>query len=120
MLLVVTSVWVDHLSDHDASLADALNGSRVLMHPHVLGEIALGSLKNRSTVLSLLGNLPKAAVATDDEVLLMIDQDKLYSRGIGYTDAHLLAAVRLSDDAGLWTRDKRLYKVAKELRLHAD
>ena len=120
MLLVDTSVWVDHLNGRDTSLADALDSGRVLIHPHVLGEIALGSLKTRSTVLALLANLPKAEVATDDEVLLMIDRNKLYSRGIGYTDAHLLAAVRLTEDALLWTRDKRLYEAARDLGMHAD
>ena len=117
MLLVDTSVWIDHLRKGDDALADALHNNMVIMHPHVLGELALGNLKNRSAVLSLLRNLPEAVVATDDEVQTMIEEQSLFGRGIGYTDAHLLAAVRLTPEARLWTRDKRLHVMAGELML---
>ena len=117
MILVDTSVWIDHLRAGDDELAALLNGSRVLMHPFVLGELACGNLRNREMVLRLLKDLPRAAVATDEEVLFFIDRHALMGRGIGYVDAHLLAAVTLSDSARLWTRDKRLRALANELAL---
>ena len=117
MLLVDTSVWIDHLRKGDNALADALQDNLVIMHPHVLGELALGNLKDRSAVLSLLQNLPEAVVATDEEVQTMIEEQSLFGRGIGYTDAHLLAAMRLTPEARLWTRDKRLSAIAGDMRL---
>ena len=117
MLLVDTSVWIDHLRKGDEALVEALENDAVIMHPHVLGELALGNLKDRSAVLSLLRNLPEAVVATDDEVQSMIEEQSLFGRGIGYTDAHLLVAARLTPEARLWTRDRRLSAVAGDLRL---
>lgn len=117
MLLVDTSVWIDHLRKGDDVLVQALRNDTVIMHPHVLGELALGNLKDRSSVLSLLRNLPEAVVATDAEVQTMIEEQSLFGRGIGYTDTHLLAAVRLTSEARLWTQDKRLHVVAEELAI---
>ena len=119
-LLVDTSVWVDHLRKDDASLAEALADHRVAMHPHVLGEIALGSLKNRRTVLPLLENLPQAPTAADRDVQTLIERRRLFGRGIGYVDAHLLAAASLAPGLAIWTRDKRLMGVADDLDLLAD
>ncbi len=117
MLLVDTSVWINHLRKGDDGLAEALQDNLVIIHPHVLGELALGNLKDRSAVLSLLRNLPEAVVATDEEVQTMIEEQSLFGRGISYTDAHLLAAVRLTPEARLWTRDMRLSAVATSLDL---
>ncbi len=117
MLLVDTSVWIDHFRKGDNALAEALENDAVIMHPHVLGELALGNLKDRSAVLSLLRNLPEAVVATDDEVQNIIEEQSLCGCGIGYTDAHLLAATRLTPETRLWTRDKRLSAVAIDLQL---
>lgn len=119
-LLVDTSVWVDHLRKDDALLADALADHRVAMHLHILGEIALNSLKNRQTVLSLLANLPQAPVATDQEVQTLIERRRLFGRGIGYVDAHLLATASLAPGLAIWTRDRRLIGVASDLDLLAD
>ena len=119
-LLVDTSVWVDHLRKDDPLLAKALADHRVTMHAHILGEIALGSLKNRRTVLSLLENLPQAPAATDREVQTLIERRRLFGRGIGYVDAHLLAAASLARGLAIWTRDKRLMGVAGDLDLLAD
>ncbi|HEX7154839.1 MAG TPA: type II toxin-antitoxin system VapC family toxin [Thermoanaerobaculia bacterium] len=119
MILVDTSVWVDHLQKGVRALAEALEQELVIMHPFVLGELACGSLKNRDEVLGLLAALPTAVVATDEETLLFIEQRKLMGKGIGYIDAHLLASVTLTADARLWTRDKRLIAAAAELRLVA-
>lgn len=117
MILVDTSVWVDHLRAGEETLAALLNGSRVLMHPFVLGELACGNLRNRDEVLGLLKDLPQATVARDEEVLFFIERHTLMGRGIGYVDAHLLAAVSLDGGAQLWTRDKRLRSVAQALNL---
>lgn len=117
MILVDTSVWIDHLRAGDAELAALLNGSQVLMHPFVLGELACGNLRNRTEVLALLKGLPRAALATDEEVLFFIERHALMGRGIGYVDAHLLAAVTLGGVTRLWTGDKRLRTVADALAL---
>ncbi len=94
-----------------------LTGGTVFSHPFVIGEIALGGLRNPVRVLKELERLPAASVATNEEVLRLIRDRALGGRGIGYVDAHLLAAVRLSAGATLWTRDKRLLNVARELSL---
>jgi len=119
VILVDTSVWIDHLRAGDAALAALLDASRVLAHPFVLGEIALGSLRQRDLVLGALRDLPRAVVATDDEVDRMIGEQALYGLGIGYVDAHLLAATRLTPGSALWTRDRRLLGVADRLGLAA-
>jgi len=119
VILVDTSVWIDHLRKGDALLAQRLNAGRVLSHPFVIGELALGSLHQRDKVLAALRDLPRASVAMDDEVSLFIDQGRLAGLGLGYVDVHLLAAVRLTAGASLWTRDKRLAAVAGQLGLSA-
>ena len=96
MILADTSVWIDHLRHGDAELTAALQQSLVMVHPFVLGELACGNLKNRSQILSLLESLPMAVMASDAEVRAFIEQHGLMGRGIGYIDAHLCAAARLS------------------------
>jgi predicted nucleic acid-binding protein len=117
VILVDTSVWVDHLRAGDDGLVGLLEQGRVLTHPAVVGEVALGSLKRRAQVLGSLGELPQIHVATDAEVLHFIEEQALHGRGIGYVDAHLLAALRLTPGTSLWTRDQRLLAVAEELGL---
>lgn len=117
MILVDTSVWVDHLRDGAPALAAALEQGRVLTHPFVLGELACGNLKKRGEVLQLLGELPAAPMATDPEALDFIERRALMGRGIGYVDVHLLASVALAGTAQLWTRDRRLAAVAADLEL---
>ena len=115
MILVDTSVWVDHLRNSDAQLVGLLERAQVVMHPFVVGEMACGSLADRSTVLELLQDLPAASVAENDEVLAFIEHLALHGKGIGYVDAHLLASVALAGRAQLWTRDKRLLVAAEAL-----
>ena len=117
MILVDTSVWVDHLRSGEPELATALEGGWVLMHPFVLGELACGNLKDRSRVLRLLGDLPVAPTATAPEALGLIERSALMGRGIGYVDVHLLASAALAGSGRLWTRDRRLAGVAAELEL---
>jgi predicted nucleic acid-binding protein len=115
VILVDTSVWVDHLRARNPALVRLLDAVEVLGHPFVLGELALGSLRQRELVLTALGDLPQASIATEPEVLAFIDTQRLYGFGIGYVDAHLLAAVRLTAGASLWTRDRRLHEAAVRL-----
>ena len=115
MILVDTSVWVDHLRAGNKALADLLNTGMVLTHPFIIGELALGNLRRREVVLSALSDLPQASIATDVEVLQFIDNDALFGRGAGYVDIHLLAAVRLTAGSTLWTNDKRLHGIAVQL-----
>jgi len=117
MILVDTSIWIDHLRSADAALTSALEEKRVLSHPFVTGEIALGSLRSRELVLSLLRQLPSAQVATNDETLAFVDAHRLAGTGIGLVDAHLLASVALTQGARLWTRDRRLGDVAAHLKV---
>ncbi len=119
MILVDTSVWIDHLRADDETLASLLGAGRVLVHPFVTGELALGSLRQRALVLRALHRLPQPAVATHQEVMRFIDQQALFGLGIGYVDAHLLAAVRLTPDASLWTRDTQLLAAARRLGVAA-
>jgi predicted nucleic acid-binding protein len=113
LILVDTSVWVDHLRRGDPGLVDLLERSIVIVHPFVVGEIACGSLHNREAILELLQDLPAAAVAEGDEVLRFIDSHVLHGKGIGYVDVHLLASVALTEGARIWTRDKKLRLVAQ-------
>jgi predicted nucleic acid-binding protein len=117
VILVDTSVWVDHLRASDQALVALLETGAVLAHRFVIGELALGTLRQREIVLNALADLPHAGVATDAEVLHLIDRHRLAGRGIGYIDAHLLAAVKLTAGAELWTKDKKLHGVAVQLGL---
>jgi predicted nucleic acid-binding protein len=115
VILVDTSVWIDHLRVGDPQLTALLQEAQVLAHPWVTGELALSQLARRSEILGLLSNLPQAKVATDAEVMALVEAQRLFGLGIGYVDAHLLAATLLTTDAGLWTRDKRLAAAAAGL-----
>jgi len=119
MILVDTSVWVDHLRKGDLAMQWLLDSDSVLAHPMVIGELAMGQLHPREPILRVLGLLPVVVLADHDETMRFVTQHKLYGLGVGYIDAHLLASVRLTPDAALWTRDKRLANVAEKLRLGA-
>ena len=114
MILVDTSVWIDHLRQGNTQLAAALEAWQVRVHPFVVGELACGTLRARAEVVGLLQALPPILVATDKEILFFMAEQNLMGRGIGYMDVHLLASARLGG-ALLWTRDKRLHAVATEL-----
>ena len=116
MILVDTSVWVDHLRRGNDSLQAALEAAIVLTHPFVIGELALGRIRNRDEILHLLGQLSTALEASHREALELIERRSLEGRGIGYVDLCLLASAALSG-VPLWTRDRRLAAVARELDL---
>ncbi len=116
MVLVDTSVWVDHLRKGNASLVNLLNQGLVSVHPFIIGELACGNLGNRKEILSLLQALPQTEKASDDEVLFYIEKNSLSGKGLGLIDAHLLASAQLSDNL-FWTKDRRLHETAKKLNL---
>jgi predicted nucleic acid-binding protein len=120
MILVDTSVWIDHFRHDDPALGGSLDQRQVLSHPVVIGELALGTLRQRDLILEALRGLPSALVAHDDEVHAFIDRHRLFGTGIGYIDAHLLAATFLTPDARFWTRDRPLRAAALRLGIDAN
>ncbi len=119
MILADTSVWIDHFRSGSKELQKALNHGQVVIHPWIIAELALGSLRERTRTLAMLDLLPRVRIAQMSELRLMIEDRHLYSLGIGLTDAHLIAAVFLNPPTLLWTKDKRLRKLAEALGIHA-
>jgi predicted nucleic acid-binding protein len=119
MILVDTSVWIDHLRRGEPRLARRLEAGEVLSHPLVIGELATGNLRQRDVVLGALRGLPASVVASHDEVMAFIEREALHGLGVGYVDACLLAATRLSPDARLWTGDRRLFELAARMGVAA-
>ena len=116
MILVDTSVWIDHLRKGNARLRSLLVANAVLTHPFVVGELACGTLQARAAILEYLQELPAAVIADHHEALSLLENKRLYGRGIGWVDVHLLASARLSG-ARLWTLDESLSAVAASLNL---
>jgi predicted nucleic acid-binding protein len=119
LILADTSIWIDYLGSGNKEMRKHLNEGNVVIHPHIIAELALGSLQERTKTLALLDLLPQVRVAQLNEVRLTIDARSLYNRGIGLTDAHLIASVLINPPTLLWTRDKQLRKVAEGLGIHA-
>ncbi len=116
MILVDTSIWVDHLKKGNRHLEKLLFDAEVVCHPFVISELACGHIKNRSEILALLQALPVVPTIDLDEYLYFIDQNSFYGSGIGFVDIHLLASARLLNIL-IWTADRRLRKVAVALKL---
>ena len=119
MVLVDTSVWIDHFRGNDSVLAELLIKNNVLTHPFVRSELALGNLRQRDSILNLLDNLPQASVAYAEEIIFFIEKNALFGLGIGLIDAHLLASTQIAQNTKLWTRDKKLLSAAVQLNLAA-
>ncbi|MFM9853290.1 MAG: VapC toxin family PIN domain ribonuclease [Sphingomonadaceae bacterium] len=117
MIIVDTGIWVDHLKTPDHQLAMLSERLETLVHPYVLGELALGSLPNRKRLLERMSGLPQPPLARHIHVMQLIEAKQLFSTGIGYVDAHLLASARLLPGGRLWTRDKLLLAQAERLAL---
>jgi predicted nucleic acid-binding protein len=117
VILVDTSVWAQHIRREIAALSALLESGEVLAHPFVIGELALGKLRDRDIVLADFRALPQAVLAAHDEVLELVERNRLFGRGIGYVDAHLLASARLSEQTLLWTLDKKLAAAAAQVGL---
>lgn len=118
MILVDTSVWIDHLRSGNATLAELLRREQVLCHPLVIGELACGNLGNRGEILGLLEALPQAEMAEHAEVLQFVEAKKLAGKGLGWVDMHLLASTALTG-CTLWTLDKPLRAAAAKLKVSA-
>jgi predicted nucleic acid-binding protein len=117
VILVDTSVWVEHLRAGEPKLVNLLEQGRVMIHPFVIGELSLGNLAHREVVLGSLADLPVVTIASDDEVLRFIAANRLHGLGIGYVDAHLLASARLTPGLTQWTRDRRLEATGRGMGL---
>ncbi len=117
MILVDTSIWIAHFRATDALLAGFLQANQVVMHPWIRGELAMGQLPHRERTLHLLGSLPQAGIAVIEDVLEFVERHRLYGRGIGLVDAQILASVLSLDDAQLWTGDRRLAEVARDMQV---
>jgi predicted nucleic acid-binding protein len=116
MILADTSVWVSHLRDGNAKLANLLDNGMVLCHPFIVGELACGNLKDRADILSFLKLLPMSIEVEHEEVLSFIEKNRLMGKGIGYVDAHLLASAVLTG-VPIWTFDQKLAKAADCLHI---
>lgn len=115
MILVDTSIWIDHFRTTDLLLFDFLKGRKILVHPFVIGEISLGNIANRQSVISSLRRLRCVKIASDSEVIDLIERQGMFGKGIGYVDAHLLASMQLTPGARLWSKDKRLAAIAESM-----
>lgn len=116
MVLVDTSIWIDHLRNRNSNLVELLEQGDVVIHPWIIGELACGNLTNRRELLLLFRSLPSVRVATDEEVFQLMEGRKLFGKGIGWVDIHILAA-SLIEDIRFWTGDKRLKKIANSLKI---
>ena len=119
MILADTSIWIDHFRSGNKELQKALNLGQIVIHPWIVAELALGSLRSRAKTLAMVDLLPQVRVARTNELRLMIESRHLYSLGIGLTDAHLIASVFLNPPTLLWTRDKPLRRVSEGFGIHA-
>ena len=119
MVLVDTSIWVEHLRYGHNRLIELLDEGRILIHPFVIGELACGNIKNRIEILALLHALPMSTVADIEEIIVFIDNNRLMGKGLGYVDVHLLASAVLSN-VFLWTKDKTLDKAAAGVGIDYD
>jgi predicted nucleic acid-binding protein len=119
VILADTSVWIDHLRRGDPCMIRLLQSGRIVMHPFVVAEVALGSLHNRRGKLANLDALREVQVAEFDEVRHLIESHSLCSRGLGLTDAHLIASCLMTAGVRLWTRDKPLDAVARSVGIHS-
>ena len=120
MILADTTVWVDHFRAANDKLRELLENERIVMHPFIVAELALGSLKQRRVQLEALDDMPAVPVAQLREVRQMIETRSLYSRGIGLTDAHLIASCLIHPPTRLWTNNKRLAEIAETLGIAAN
>lgn len=117
MILVDTSVWIDHFRAENRLLSRLLLQGAVVIHEFIIGELAIGNFKNRIEILSLLDSIPKLSKLTHDEFLYFLEQNSFYSKGVGFVDIHLLGSTKLAG-VKIWTLDKRLLKLATNQKLY--
>lgn len=117
MILVDTSIWVDHFRGTDPHLATLMTTGLAVLHPMVLGELVMGNLPCRASTLRELSELPSALPAQHSEVLVLVEDQRLFGNGLGFVDAHLLAAAKLDGRLTIWSRDRRLTTAARRLNV---
>ena len=117
MVLVDSSVWIEHFKNAEIRLLDLLHNNQVLVHEMVIGELMLGTIKQRNLVIALLNDMTSAHVARHQELMHFVSQNNLYEQGIGWVDCHLLASCKITPEATLWTMDKRLAAMAQKLHI---
>ena len=120
MILADTTIWIDHFRSHNLEMRNQLENTNIAIHPYIIAELALGSLRDRAGTLAWLDFLPRVHVAQIGEVRAMTEVRHLYSRGIGLIDAHLIASCLIDPPTLLWTNDKRLSEIAEALGIAAD
>lgn len=120
MILADTAIWIAHFRADEPEMRAQLGRCNIVMHPFIVAELALGSLMDRGRTLGMLERLPQVRVAQLSEVRRMIEMNSLYSKGIGLTDAHLIASTLITPSTRLWTRDKRLKSIALSLHIDAE
>jgi hypothetical protein len=120
VILADTSMWIDLWRGRNPEMQKQLANGQIVIHPFIIAELALGSLHDRQRTLALLDGMQKVQVARLSEVRAMIETQSLYARGIGLTDAHLIASCLITPATELWTRDSRLRTVAKALKINAN
>jgi|SRR5436190_22352196 predicted nucleic acid-binding protein len=120
MILADTSVWIDHFRSPEPILMQLVQASEILMHPFVVGELAMGSLADRKLRLRLWAMMPRLPAVPLEDVLALVEGRHLYSRGIGYADANLLASSLVAEGTSIWTRDRKLRDIAGELGVLAE
>jgi len=114
VIIADTTIWINHLRSADPTLERLVAGVEILMHPFVFGELVLGSLAHRAERLREWADLPVAKVLRHDDILTFVETNRLFARGIGYTDVNLVASAATSDGVQLWTRDRCLRDVAND------
>jgi predicted nucleic acid-binding protein len=119
LILADTSIWIDHFRSENVEMRKQLDKRNIIVHPFVIAELALGSLRDRTRTLAFLDQLPLTRMAQLNEVRQMIETRSLYSQGIGLIDAHLIASIFLNPGTLLWTRDQKLRGIANALSIHA-
>ena len=119
MILADTTVWIDHFRRENAEMRRRLEKKNIAIHPFIVAELALGSLRERTKTLAWLDKLPRVPVAQLSEVRQMVEMCSLHSRGIGLTDASLIASCLIHPSTLLWTKDKQLSNVAESLGIAA-
>lgn len=120
MILADTTLWIDYFRSGNAAMRKQLAEAQIATHPFIIAELSLGSLRERRKTLAYLEMLPQVQVAELGEVRRMVEAQALYSKGIGLTDAHLIASTLITPSTMLWTQDKRLRSVADGLGIHVD
>jgi predicted nucleic acid-binding protein len=119
VILADTAIWIAHFRADEPEMRAQLSRGNVAMHPFIVAELALGSLRDRERTLAMLERMPQVRVAQLSEVRRMVEAHSLYSKGIGLTDAHLIASALITPFTQLWTRDKRLQSIAEALHIDA-